>query len=113
MDIDSIDLAIASLQTQKFVWENVTIPQRLAYLERCIDRTLSIAEAWSKAACQAKGIDLGSSLAGEEWIAGPISTVRHLRLLMTSLAAAGELSPVGIDRRNDGQLVALKPVKLL
>ena len=43
-----------------------------------------------RAACQAKGIDPQSSLAGEELVAGAVSTVRNLRLLMDNLHRAGE-----------------------
>jgi hypothetical protein len=104
-DSAALDMALASLQQQKSDWVKVSIPQRLAYLQSCLDRTLLVAEAWTTAACQAKGIDPSSTLAGEEWIAGPISIVRNLRLLMTSLQAGGQLS-AKIDRRDDGQLVA-------
>jgi acyl-CoA reductase-like NAD-dependent aldehyde dehydrogenase len=105
-DSNALDVALASLQHRKSDWVNVSISERLEYLQTCLDRTLSVAEAWTTAACQAKGIDPSSTLAGEEWIAGPISTVRNLRLLMTSLQAAGQLAPARIDRRDDGQLVA-------
>jgi acyl-CoA reductase-like NAD-dependent aldehyde dehydrogenase len=105
-DSASLDVALASLQSCKADWVKVSILQRLEYLQGCLDRTLSVAEAWTTAACQAKGIDLSSTLAGEEWITGPISTVRNLRLLMTSLQANGKLSPARIDKRDDGQLVA-------
>ena len=105
-DLGTIDLAIADLYNHREQWAQVSIPQRLAYLQDCLDRTISVAEAWTIAACQAKGIDPQTSLAGEEWIAGPISTVRNLRLLMTSLQANGQLKPAKIDRRKNGQVVA-------
>jgi acyl-CoA reductase-like NAD-dependent aldehyde dehydrogenase len=57
------------------------------------------------AACQAKGIDPQSALAGEEWIAGPISVVRNIRLLMTTLQAGGQPTPSQIRQREDGQVV--------
>ncbi len=113
-DSTALDEALASLQHRKSDWVAVSIPERLEYLQSCLDRTLSVAEAWTIAACQAKGIDPSSPLAGEEWIAGPISTVRNIRLLMTSLQADGQLAPARIDRRDDGQLVArIIPATLL
>lgn len=113
-DSTALDAALVNLQHRKADWVEVSVPQRLEYLQSCLDRTLLLAEAWTTAACQAKGIDPNSSLAGEEWIAGPISTVRNLRLLMTSLQADGQLAPARIDRRNDGQLVArIIPATLL
>ncbi len=108
-DFGTIDLAIADLHNHRDKWAQVSIPQRLAYLQDCLDLTISVAESWTNAACQAKGIDPQAVLAGEEWVAGPISTVRNLRLLMTSLqanGANGQLKPPKIDRRENGQIVA-------
>jgi acyl-CoA reductase-like NAD-dependent aldehyde dehydrogenase len=101
-----IDRAITSLHSHRDHWAATSIPQRLGYLQDCLDRTLKVAEAWTTAACQAKGIDKASALAGEEWIAGPISTVRNIRLLMTTLKAQGQLQPPNIYQRKDGQCVA-------
>jgi acyl-CoA reductase-like NAD-dependent aldehyde dehydrogenase len=101
-----IDLAIATLHSHRDRWAKTSIPDRLAYLQACLDRTLAIADAWATAGCQAKGIALESTLAGEEWIAGPISTVRNIRLLMTTLQANGQLPPPKIWQREDGQFVA-------
>jgi acyl-CoA reductase-like NAD-dependent aldehyde dehydrogenase len=113
-DSATLDAALASLQNRRSDWVKVSVPERLGYLQSCLDRTLSVAEAWTTAACQAKGIDPGSPLAGEEWIAGPISIVRNIRLSMTSLQADGQLAPARIDRRDDGQLVArIIPATLL
>jgi acyl-CoA reductase-like NAD-dependent aldehyde dehydrogenase len=105
-DFGTIDLAIADLYNHRDKWVQVGIPQRLAYLQDCIDLTLAVAQSWTNAACQAKGIDPQAVLAGEEWVAGPISTVRNLRLLMTSLQANGQLQSPKIDCRENGQVVA-------
>jgi acyl-CoA reductase-like NAD-dependent aldehyde dehydrogenase len=105
-DFTEIDRAITRLHAHRSNWEKTSIPQRLIYLQDCLDRTLEIAEAWTRAACQAKGIDPASSLAGEEWVAGPISTARNIRLLMNSLNAGGQLAPPKIWQREGGQFVA-------
>jgi acyl-CoA reductase-like NAD-dependent aldehyde dehydrogenase len=105
-DFDEIDRAITRLHEHRSDWEKTSISQRLIYLQDCLDRTLAVAEAWALAACQAKGIDPASSLAGEEWVAGPISTARNIRLLMNSLIAGGQLAPPKISQREDGQFVA-------
>ncbi len=101
-----IDLAITRLHEHRSNWEKTSIPQRLIYLQDCLDRTLETAAAWTRAACQAKGIDPTASLAGEEWVAGPISTARNIRLLMNSLNAGGQLAPPKTWQREDGQFVA-------
>jgi acyl-CoA reductase-like NAD-dependent aldehyde dehydrogenase len=101
-----IDRSVAILHDHRDLWAETTIPQRLGYLKDCLDRILKIAEDWTMAACLAKGIDPRSALAGEEWVAGPISTVRNIRLLMTTLKAKGQLQPPNIYQRKDGQCVA-------
>ena len=105
-DFDEIDRAIASLHSHRDRWVETRISQRLAYLQDCLDRTQDIAAAWATAGCEAKGIAPESTLAGEEWITGPISTVRNMRLLMTTLEANGQLTPPKIYQRQDGQFVA-------
>ena len=105
-NFDEIDRAITRLHERRADWQQTSISQRLAYLQDCLDRTLAVAADWASAACQAKGIDPASSLAGEEWVAGPISVVRNIRLLMNSLQAGGQLSPPKLWQREDGQFVA-------
>ncbi len=101
-----IDRAIASLHSHRDRWVETSIAQRLVYLQDCLDRTLDIAAAWATAGCAAKGIAPESTLAGEEWITGPVATVRNIRLLMTTLQANGQLPPPKIYQRQDGQFVA-------
>jgi acyl-CoA reductase-like NAD-dependent aldehyde dehydrogenase len=105
-NFDEIDRAVTSLHSHRDKWVQTTISQRLEYLQSCLDRTLNIAATWATAGCEAKGIDPKSNLAGEEWIAGPIATVRNIRLLMTTLEANGQLTPPKIYQRPDGQFVA-------
>lgn len=105
-NFEDIDRAINRLHEHRSQWEQTTIPQRLEYLQACLDRTLTVAEDWTLAACRAKGIDPASSLAGEEWMAGVIATVRNMRLLMNSLDAGGQLAPPKIWQRPDGQFIA-------
>jgi acyl-CoA reductase-like NAD-dependent aldehyde dehydrogenase len=105
-NFDEIDRVVASLHTHRDKWEQTSISQRLAYLQDCLDRTIAVAQEWTIAACRAKGIDPQSSLAGEELVAGAISTVRNIRLLMTTLQANGQLAPPKIWQRENGQIVA-------
>jgi acyl-CoA reductase-like NAD-dependent aldehyde dehydrogenase len=105
-DFAEIDRAITRLHNRRADWQQTSISQRLAYLQDCLDRTLAVAADWTNAACQAKGIDPTAALAGEEWVAGPISVVRNLRLLMNSLQAGGQLAPPQVWQREDGQFVA-------
>jgi acyl-CoA reductase-like NAD-dependent aldehyde dehydrogenase len=98
--------AIATLSSRKQAWAQLPIPERLAYLQECLVGVAAVAEEWATAACKAKGIDPQASLAGEEWIAGPVATLLNLRLLIQTLEAGGQPQPVALNTRPDGQQVA-------
>ncbi len=101
-----IEGAIATLATHKQAWIQLGLEERIAYLHRCIDGVMAVGEAWAEAACRAKGIDPYSSLAGEEWIAGPVATLLNLRQLVTALEAGGQPKPVALTYRDNGQAIA-------
>ncbi|HJO26482.1 MAG: aldehyde dehydrogenase [Planctomycetes bacterium] len=68
------------------------IPQRVALIDRLRRDTLAVADEWVRAGCEAKGIDLASGTAAEEWLGGPTTVLRNLRLLretLTGLARTG------------------------
>jgi Aldehyde dehydrogenase family len=113
-DYPELDRALSHLATRKEIWANTPIPERIELLQRCLASTLNIAPTWTQAACKAKGIDPDSNLVGEEDIAGVIAVIRHLRLLIESLTANGQLSPPQITHRENGQIVAhILPANLL
>jgi aldehyde dehydrogenase (NAD(P)+) len=58
----------------------------LGLLERLKADTLAASEAWAALGCEAKGIDLASPAASEEWLGGPVVVLRHLRSLGATLA---------------------------
>ena len=90
-----IDRLVDKLASRKDAWVKTGIPRRIALLEACIASTTRVAEEWVELACKAKGIALGSQQAGEEWLGGPVTTVRNLRLLIDALEAGlvNELVP--------------------
>jgi acyl-CoA reductase-like NAD-dependent aldehyde dehydrogenase len=101
-----VDRQLESLASRKHAWAAVSRCDRIQYLEHCIEGVMAVADAWAEAACRAKGIDPQSSLAGEEWVAGPVATLLNLRLLIRSLQAGGQPPPVRLSQRPDGQVVA-------
>jgi acyl-CoA reductase-like NAD-dependent aldehyde dehydrogenase len=102
---DRIDALITRLAARKHDWVKVSTAARADYLERCIVKTRSVGREWVKAACEAKGIDLKSARAGEEWLGGPMTTMRNLRLLAEAMRFGGEPPIPSTRRRPDGQLV--------
>lgn len=98
--------AIDQLVRCKDQWLQVSIAERINYLNRCVDGVMSVAASWAEVCCRAKGIDPVSTLAGEEWLAGPASVLANLRLLIKSLRAGGQPQPVKLTTRSSQQMVA-------
>ena len=107
---EEMDRALADLVDSKEEWLRLSIPRRVAILERLADSTLAVSERWVDAALKAKGITPGTSAAGEEWVAGPAPLIRNIRLLIRSLKQTHELGqpklPGKAYARPDGQVVA-------
>ncbi|MBM4364328.1 MAG: aldehyde dehydrogenase family protein, partial [Deltaproteobacteria bacterium] len=61
------------------------IPRKVELLEALAEGTRRAAAEWVAAACRAKGLSLDAPVSGEEWIAGPVVTLRNLRLLIRAL----------------------------
>jgi aldehyde dehydrogenase (NAD(P)+) len=104
----SIEQAVTDLQQHKDQWLNLTISQRIRYLEGIVTRTGQAAERWASAAIKAKGL-AGSSLAGEEWISGPWAFVYGVQRMIATLKAFEKgrpRRPLGVRARPDGQVIA-------
>jgi acyl-CoA reductase-like NAD-dependent aldehyde dehydrogenase len=101
-----VDKKLARLSEHKAAWLAVGLPARAAYLERCMRGVVEVADAWVADLCKMKGIEPGANLAGEEWLAGPATTVRNIRLLREALLAGGQKKPPSLRARPSGQLVA-------
>lgn len=56
-------------------------------LRECMPRIAAVAEKWVAAGCRAKGIAGEGPISGEEWLAGPVTTLRNTRLLAETLDA--------------------------
>ncbi len=103
--IPEVDAIVARVASRKAAWVAVDLGRRTALLQRCMDDLLKVSDEWVDAACKAKGIDPSSSLAGQEWLGGPMSVMRNLRLLKESLEQGGQPTVPGKHTRPDGQVV--------
>jgi hypothetical protein len=74
----ALDSALDQLQESKTNWARLPVPEKIGLLERLKVRIAAAAERWVEAASAAKGLPLGSSLRGEEWIAGPWALLYYL-----------------------------------
>lgn len=102
--LDQADAIATRLSSRKDDWVRVNVADRIAYLERCVEDVMTVADEWAAACCRAKGIDPNATLAGEEWFVGPTATVGNLRLLIKSLKANGQ--PPAKLRTYKGQAIA-------
>ncbi len=80
-----LDKALQELNENKNRWVCVDVKTRIGLLRKCQESTLSVAEDMVRAACQAKGIDFNSATSSEEWLGGPMTILRNVRLLIDSL----------------------------
>jgi acyl-CoA reductase-like NAD-dependent aldehyde dehydrogenase len=101
-----VDAIVDRLAAKKDDWTKVPIAQRIDLMRKCMTGVESVAEAWVKDGCRAKGIDAATQQAGEEWIAGPWQTMRNLRYFVDALKAQGQPRPPKVKTRPDGQTVA-------
>lgn len=102
----ALDASVARVADRKDAWVRIGIGERAALLRRAIAGVLEVADEWVSAACAARGLDPRRPEAGEEWVSGPMTTVRNLRLLAEALDHGGAPPPLRIRSREDGQLVA-------
>lgn len=103
--IADLDAAIDRLHAKKDAWLAVSVADRIRLLERCIADTHAVAAEWVAVGARIKGLEPNEVLAGEEWLAGPMATIRNARLFADALRANG--APKAIVRtRTDGQTVA-------
>ncbi len=104
-ETDDLVAKIDSLHAKKDAWTKVGVDARVALLEKIAKGVEKVAPAWVAAVCKIKGIDPDSQLVGEEWLAGPVTTQRNVRLLIETLREGGERR-VTTKKRPDGQWVA-------
>lgn len=103
----AIDAAVEEVRSHARAWARLEPRHKAVLLRRCMDGVAAIAEMWTAAACSAKGLRIDRSEASEEWIGGPLITLRAARLMAQSLEALdrGRLSlGRGARVRDDGRL---------
>ena len=77
-----LDEALRTLSERAQAFARLDLNQKLDLLNASRARTADVAEDWARAGHQAKGLPADH---GEEWLVGPVPTMRNLRLLAESL----------------------------
>lgn len=100
--------ALQILRGGKDAWISASLARRVHLLDELIQSFSEVSREWVLASVEAKGIGMDSSLAAEEWLAGPFAILRNLRLLRRSLDDIQRLGRPGfsgpVRTRADGQV---------
>lgn len=79
-----IEAALARLAEHCQHFASLSHQQLADLLDQCCQQLHRVADQWVHASCKAKGIDVDSPRAGEEWLGGPYAILRYMRLLERS-----------------------------
>ena len=80
-----LDRSLSLLAEKAPAFIKLSARERAALLRACMPHLRRVSRAWVEAACQAKGHALDHPTASEEWLAGPMVTMRALRLYVGAL----------------------------
>jgi aldehyde dehydrogenase (NAD(P)+) len=101
-----LDEAIAQLNDRARVFARLPAAEKALLLRECMPRIADAADAWVATGAKAKHIS--GAYVAEEWLAGPLPTLRNARLLAESLEAIARAGrpPLGTATRvrEDGRL---------
>lgn len=105
----ALQAAITRVRDSAREFARLSLDERIALLRSLRDGYFAIAEESVRLACAYKGHDLDSPHAGEEWLAGPMVTLRVLRLTEQTLrdlkeTGAPRLSPKWLRQLPGGRL---------
>ena len=102
---DDLDRAVGELSGRARDFARLDGASRAALVRACMSGVLAVASAWSRHGLKVKGVGGDSA---EEWLAGPLIAVRHLRLLAASLDSIAESGRprfgTQMRQRDDGRL---------
>ncbi len=89
---EALDAAVETVAARSTAWARLGVEERIRLAQACIAGLVDGAADMVAAGCRAKGLDVDSSASAEEWLAGPIPSIRNLRLLtrtLSEIASAG------------------------
>lgn len=80
-----LEQALAVLRERATAFARAPLGDKVGWLREIGSRFHELSPRMVAAACEAKGVALGSPLEGEEWVAGPVPIIRNLKQLAESL----------------------------
>ncbi|HEX2674267.1 MAG TPA: hypothetical protein VHM25_25495 [Polyangiaceae bacterium] len=92
-----LEQALAVLKERATPFARARLADKVAWLREMASRFQELSPRLVAAACAAKGVSVGSPLEGEEWVAGPVPIIRHLKQLAESLDQVRRAGAPSID----------------
>lgn len=80
MPQSQLEAAVARVKENAPTFARTSLDERIAFLKQLRDGYMSVAEESVRLACAYKGIPFDSPASGEEWLSGPVITIRVIRL---------------------------------
>ena len=105
----SLDADLQTLAANRELWVKTSIAQRISILAEIKESLMPVSQAWAETASRQKGITVGSTLEGEEWLSGPYTVMGYCNEMMTTLAKVQgkhHLDDVPVRQLSNGQVVA-------
>src|SRR4051812_34164081 len=102
-----LDEALGVLKERARRFARMPPLERAALLRATLPRIVDAAPDWALAGARPKGLSPDRPAAGEEWLGGPMTTVRNARLLaegIERIAVAGKPTELRIKEARDGAL---------
>lgn len=96
--IEEVDAVVAKLSAQAKAFARTPAADKAAVVRECMSALSGAAREWVKLGCEHKGLGFDSPAAGEEWLGGPMVTMRNLRLTAEQLEAIARTSKPVIDQ---------------
>ncbi len=94
MNTQELDSKIARLRAHAQTWATLHLREKIAMGRRLMERTGDVGPRQVEAASRAKQLPPDSPLVGEEWLGGPLITIRTLRFTLNALEdIASGMSP--------------------
>ncbi len=93
-----LDAVVDRVKASAAAFARLAIDERIRMVEDFRVGYRAISEASVEAACRAKGIDPRSPVSGEEWLGGPLVTLRTLRLTSEALREVKRFGAPRIER---------------
>jgi acyl-CoA reductase-like NAD-dependent aldehyde dehydrogenase len=109
MPLSQLDTIVSRIKENASAFARTSIDERVAFLRQLRDGYMRIAEQSVRLACAYKGVPFESPASGEEWLGGPMVTLRVLRLTEEALV---EVKRFGAPRVKDSWLRELPDGRL-